>query len=192
MRYASYAALAAACALTACGPDNGLTMGRVSGLVTYKGEPVELGEVLFVPDSGKGTKGVASMGRIDKNGRYIMSTQESGDGVIAGYHKVGIRVLDPTPMTKDEVVPELDPAAATSQDPMKAKINQRKAQSLSMRKNRAKQDAPTVSFSGRAYRFLVPKKLADPETSGLEVRISAGSNRVDFAIEEEGSVKINQ
>jgi hypothetical protein len=167
-------------------------MGRVSGLVTFKGEPVELGEVLFVPDSGKGTKGVASMGRIGKDGRYTMSTQESGDGVIAGHHKVGIRVLDPSPITKDEEAPELDPASAASQDPMKARINQKKAQSLSMRKNRAKRDAPTVSFNGRVYRFLVPNKLANPETSGLEVQISAGSNRVDFAIEEEGSVKVSQ
>jgi hypothetical protein len=38
--------VAAVCALCGCGPGNGLTMGRVSGLVTYNGQPVELGEVL--------------------------------------------------------------------------------------------------------------------------------------------------
>src|SRR5947209_15598459 len=109
MRHPLWISLAAACALAGCGPGNGLTMGRVSGLVTYKGEPVEFGDLLFVPDSTKGTTGVPSMGPIGKDGRYIMSTEEAGDGVIAGHHKVGIRVLDAEPVSKDQT-PELDPA----------------------------------------------------------------------------------
>ena len=183
--------LVAACALAGCGPGNGLTMGRVSGVVTYKGEPVEFGDILFVPDAGQGTNGVASMGRIDKDGRYIMSTQDPGDGVIAGHHKVGIRVLDPEPVSKDET-PALDPETATGKELMNARLNQRKAIAQSRRKNRAKQDAPTVSFGGKVHRFLVPKSVADPETSGIKVEISTGSNRLDFAIEEDGSVKINK
>jgi hypothetical protein len=40
------------------------------------------------------------MCRIGKAGRYTMSTQDPGDGVIAGRQKVGIRVLGPEPVTK--------------------------------------------------------------------------------------------
>src|SRR5262249_23090473 len=151
-----------ACALTlaGCGPGNGLTMGRVSGLVTYNGEPVEFGEVLFVPDSEKGNSGVPSMGPIGKDGRYIMSTEEAGDGVIAGYQKVGIRVLDPEAVSKDQA-PELDPEKATGKDLLADRVNRRKAQSVSRRKNRAKADAPTVSFNGKTHRFLAPQKLAN-------------------------------
>jgi hypothetical protein len=178
-------------ALAGCGPGNGLTMGRVSGLVTYNGQPVELGEVLFLPDSDKGTNGVPSMGAIGKDGTYTMSTQESGDGVIAGYHKVGIRALDATTVEKDET-PELDPTSATGKELFAETLSKRKNQSLLLRKNRAKQDAPTVSFNGNVYRFLAPQKLANPETSGIKVQIFRGSNRINLAIDEDGSVKVTQ
>jgi hypothetical protein len=183
--------IVAACALAGCGPDNGLTMGRVSGTVTFNGEPAEFGEILFVPDSGKGNTGVPSMGRIDKDGHYVMSTQEPGDGVIAGHQKVGIRLLDPTVVSKSEEPPaELKSLAET--DAMKARILQKKAQAQSMRKNRAKRDAPTATFNGKVYRYLAPKSLADPEKSGIAVEIRTGSNRVDFNIAEDGSVKVGK
>ncbi len=183
--------IAAVCALYGCGPGNGLTMGRVSGLVTYNGQPVEFGEVLFLPDSSKGNNGVPSSGSIGKDGTYVMSTQESGDGVIAGYHKVGIRALDATKVSKDETS-TLDPAVATGKELMANRLSKRKAQAAAISKNRAKDDAPTVSFNGNVYRFLAPEKLANPETSGVKVQISQGSNRVNFAISEGGSVKVTQ
>jgi hypothetical protein len=183
--------IAAVCAVCGCGPGNGLTMGRVSGLVTYNGQPVEFGDVLFLPDSGKGNSGVPSMGSIGKDGTYVMSTQESGDGVIAGYHKVGIRALDATKVSQDQT-PKLDPTVAAGKELLANRLSQRKAQAAALSKNRAKDDAPTVSFNGNVYRFLAPEKLANPETSGITVEISRGSNRVNFAIAEDGSVKVTQ
>ncbi len=183
--------IAAVGALDGCGPGNGLTMGRVSGIVTYKGQPVEFGEVLFLPDSGKGNNGVPSMGSIDKDGSFTMSTQESGDGVIVGFHKVGIRALDATKVSKDET-PQLDPTVTAGKELLANRLSQRKAQAAALSKNRAKDDAPTVSFNGNVYRFLAPEKLANPETSGISVEISRGSNRVNFAIAEDGTVKVTQ
>jgi hypothetical protein len=183
--------IAAVCALYGCGPGNGLTMGRVSGLVTYNGQPVEFGEVLFLPDSAKGNNGVPSMGSIGKDGTYTMSTQEASDGVIAGYHKVGIRALDATKVGKDDT-PTLDPTVATGKELMSNRLSKRKSQAAAVSKNRAKDNAPTVSFNGNVYRFLAPEKLANPETSGISVQISTGSNRVNFAIAEDGSVKVTQ
>jgi len=192
MRYRLWIMLATACAVAGCGPGNGLTMGRVSGVITYKGEPVEFGDVLFVPDDAGGNKGVPSMGRIGKDGRYTMSTQDPGDGVIAGRQKVGIRVLDPEPVSKTEA-PAPDPETASGKELMNARIQQRKMLAQqSRRKNRARDDAPTVSFGGKVHRFLVPKQLADPETSGIRVEVSTGSNRIDFAIAEDGSVAVNK
>jgi hypothetical protein len=179
-----------ALAPTGCGPSNGLTMGRVSGRVTYNGEPVEFGEVLFVPDSEKGNTGVPSMGVIGKDGRYTMSTQDPDDGVIAGYHKVGIRALDPEQVTKDGT-PAPEPENAPAPTSIADRISKRKAQSVKMRKNRAKEDAPTVTFNGRTFRFLAPEKVANPNNSGISVQISRGSNRVDFAIQEDGTVKVS-
>jgi hypothetical protein len=181
---------AVACAMAGCGPGNGLTMGRVSGVVTYNGQPVEFGEVLFLPDSGRGNSGVPSMGGINKDGTYTMSTQDFGDGVIAGFHKVGIRALDAVPVGADEP-PQQAPAAAKSNNPFAGRFNTAKAQAVIVRKNRAKKDAPIVSFNGKVHRFLAPEKLANPETSGISVEISTGSNRVNFAIAEDGSVKVS-
>jgi hypothetical protein len=187
----AWSTLGLAAALAGCGPSNGLTMGRVSGVVTYKGEPVEFGEVLFLPDSEKGNSGVPSMGSIGKDGRYTMSTQEAGDGVIAGYHKVGIRVLDPEPIAKAQT-PAQDSGTETGTLTMEGRLQQRKAISLSRRKNRAKEDAPTVSFGGNTHRFLAPQDLAYPEKSGIRVQIYRGSNRVNFDIAEDGKVKVTQ
>jgi hypothetical protein len=184
---------AVALTLAGCGPGNGLTMGRVSGMVTYKGAPVEFGEVLFVPDIEKGNTGVPSMGPIRQDGTYVMSTQDSGDGVIAGYHRVGIRALDPEAVTKDGApapAPDSDAAAGTFR--MEDRIKQRKAQSLALRRNRAKADAPTVSFNGKAYRFLASPDLANPDKSEIRVQISRGSNTVNFDIAEDGKVKVTQ
>jgi hypothetical protein len=191
MRYPLLTMLAAACALASCGPGNGLTMGRVSGVVTYKGEPVEFGDILFVPDESGGNQGVPSMGKIGKDGRYTMSTQDPGDGVIAGRHKVGIRVLDPEPVSKTEA-PAPDPETASGKELMNARLQQRKMLAQDRRKNRAREDAPTVSFNGKVHRFLVPNSLANPETSGLKVEVSTGSNRIDFAIAADGSVAVNK
>ena len=172
-----------------CGPDNGLTMGRVSGTVTYNGQPVEFGDILFEPDSEKGNNGVPSMGSIGKDGTFVMSTQESGDGVIAGYHKVGIRALDPTGVGQEGETSQADLAAASGKDMLANRQRQRKAQTAAI-KNRAKNDAPSVSFNGKVYRFLTPEKLANPQTSGIRVQISRGSNRVNFAVAEDGSVTV--
>jgi hypothetical protein len=34
--------------------------------------------------------------------------------------------------------------------------------------------------------------MADPETSGISVEIFTGSNRVDFAFDKDGGVKVNK
>ena len=90
-----------------------------------------------------------------------MSTQDPGDGVIAGRHKVGIRVLDPEPVSKTEA-PAPDPETASGKELMNARLQQRKMLAQSRRKNRARDDAPTVSFGGKVHRFLVPKQPGRP------------------------------
>ena len=69
-------------ALGGCSSGNGLTLGKVRGTMTYDGEPVRGGEVLFVPDTTKGTVGPPAAGTISEDGSYSVSTQESGDGAV--------------------------------------------------------------------------------------------------------------
>ena len=77
-----------------------------------------------------------------------MSTQESGDGVIVGFHKVGIRALDPDRLPRRKR--PLDPTATEGNELLAAKVKPRRALALSKRKGRAKDDAPTVSFGTRS------------------------------------------
>jgi hypothetical protein len=74
--------------LLGCGADDGIGKRySVSGKVTYKGEPVQRGNVSFAPEGvgGRGANGVI------KNGYYSrMTTLTPGDGVLPGKYKVGI------------------------------------------------------------------------------------------------------
>jgi hypothetical protein len=75
--------------LLGCGEDDGIGKRyAVSGKVTYKGEPVQRGNVNFLPEAtgsaGRGASGVI------KDGYYSMTTLTPGDGVLPGKYKVGI------------------------------------------------------------------------------------------------------
>jgi hypothetical protein len=58
------------CAAAAgCTSDPGPTRYRVSGEITFNGQPVPHGEILFTPDSGKGNSGPQGIALI-QNGFY--------------------------------------------------------------------------------------------------------------------------
>ena len=72
--------------LAGCG-ENGLKKVIVSGEVTYQGEPVENGDVLFYPMEG--TSGPVSGASI-KDGRYVA---EGKGGVPVGKHRIKVRAF---------------------------------------------------------------------------------------------------
>ncbi len=102
-RASSFLLLFCLIALTGCS-NNGLTLGRVQGKITYKGQPVPAGEVLFMPDESKGTTGPPASGTISSDGTYVMSTEESGDGAVVGTHRVGITGREAKPISEENVV----------------------------------------------------------------------------------------
>jgi hypothetical protein len=111
-----------------CGPGNGLNMARVSGKITYKGQPVTNGTVFFMPDEAKGTVGPPAVGSLTADGSYILSTETAGDGVIVGNHKVGVTGVEPAPVDGSaEVDPEKDAAGY-----MKAKAKAAQARSIAI------------------------------------------------------------
>jgi hypothetical protein len=62
-------------------------LGRVSGKVTYNGEPLAKASVVFLPDQ----EGIRSaMGETDEQGRYTLWTYDPGDGAPVGKHKVTV------------------------------------------------------------------------------------------------------
>ncbi len=70
-------ALSALSILTGCGSkDDGPARFHVSGTVTYQGQPVPRGTVIFLPDTTKGTKGPASKVQI-VDGKYDTRSEGS-------------------------------------------------------------------------------------------------------------------
>ena len=44
---------------------------------------------------------------------------------------------------------------------------------------------------GRKYRYLLPRKLSNPNDSGISTKVESGSNTLNFEIDEDGQVKIS-
>jgi hypothetical protein len=79
------AAAALALAATGCGPS-GPKLVKLSGTVTFKGEPVPAGYVIFTPPSGVGSVRSIPI----KNGRYDTSEMVGEKGVHPGPNAVRI------------------------------------------------------------------------------------------------------
>lgn len=69
----------------------------VSGTVTYKGNPVADAAVVFYPVGG----GKVATGKTDDQGKYTLTTYDSGDGALVGEHSVTV-VVQPS-VTETEI-----------------------------------------------------------------------------------------
>lgn len=85
------AALASVGALGGCGDDGLGKRYSVSGSVTYKGTPLQSGNVFFVPDNA--AEGRAASGKIS-NGRYQLGTLAENDGAFPGSYRVRITSVE--------------------------------------------------------------------------------------------------
>lgn len=73
--------------LSGCGSsENRKPVAKVHGKVTYNGEPLKIGSLLFVPKGG----GPSAEANIDRNGNYWMGTYALADGAVLGAHQVMI------------------------------------------------------------------------------------------------------
>ncbi|GAC1471442.1 MAG: hypothetical protein NVSMB9_17610 [Isosphaeraceae bacterium] len=172
--------------LVGCSNSNGLNLAKVRGKVMYKGAPVKNGTVFFMPDSTKQTVGPPGVGSITSDGSFVVSTDSAGDGAIVGAHKVGITGLEDSPVSSG-------PAPPTPESDPKAYMNAKAKGAAQARSGRAKSETETFTDrGGKVWRFVVPKKLVNPEESGIVAAVQSGSNTFNFEIDESGNVKINK
>jgi hypothetical protein len=82
------AVLLVALSLASC--SGGTRRYEISGSVTFKGNPVAAGTVLFEPDTAKGNKGPGSLGEI-VDGAYRIVAK---NGVVGGHYLVRITGFD--------------------------------------------------------------------------------------------------
>lgn len=79
-------AIACSCALSGCG--TGERAYHLSGNVTFKGQPVPQGHIIFEPDSSKGNSGAPGRSKI-VDGKYD-TRSEDGMGIVGGPHVIRI------------------------------------------------------------------------------------------------------
>jgi hypothetical protein len=88
-------------ALYGCGGGDALYMevAPARGKVTFNGQPVTDGSVMFTPvPSGEAEDrmtGKSASGELDSNGEFVLSTYEAQDGAIVGKHQVTVMANDP-------------------------------------------------------------------------------------------------
>ena len=101
------------------GCDQGPAEGRVTGIVTLSGAPLQNAEVVFYPKSG----GRASAGVTDANGRYELMIKYGVRGVLPGSHTVTISTQRPeTDAQGAPMLPERVPAKYRSKEALQAEV----------------------------------------------------------------------
>ena len=70
----------------------------VSGKVAFRGTLLNNGLVVFTPDTGRGESGPVAMGSIQRDGTYILLTDDK-PGAQAGYYRITVVSFDQPPST---------------------------------------------------------------------------------------------
>jgi hypothetical protein len=64
-------------------------LAPVQGRVWYRGQPLQGGVIVFVPDSSRGTNGNLAIADIQRDGSFTLKTNDVL-GAVPGHHKVTI------------------------------------------------------------------------------------------------------
>jgi hypothetical protein len=163
------AVTALALTVAGCG-ESGPRLYKAGGTVTYKSLPVEGAEVTFAYDDGEFANGVT-----DAAGKFQLAYKGKPGGAALGKCKVTV--------SKVAGLKAAAPAAATTNKVVKSEADfkeQQKAKMESMIKFAA--DKKEQDASGGAQ-SLIPKKYADPSTSGFTYDIVADESKNVFALD---------
>jgi hypothetical protein len=146
--------VAAAVVVAGCGgDDSGLDRRyKVTGHVTYKGEPVQKGTIAFEPVNPPLPAGRHASGFIE-NGSYTLTTAIDGDGALPGDYKV--------------LISSSNINIASIAEKTKAVVHQGGDEFRAMIKN---------------AKSLVPIKYARSETSDLKATVGPRSQEINFTL----------
>jgi hypothetical protein len=81
--------------LSGCGGD-GPTVVKVTGRLTYKGQPVTNAIIQFQPEYGR-----QSWAATDHDGRFKVNYDRHQDGAVVGKHKVWVEIRPTTPAEQE-------------------------------------------------------------------------------------------
>ena len=154
-RYATGALIGVAIlAASGCGGSDQVEVYPVKGKVTFEGQPmVGGGSIMFMPTGGQAGK--AAGGTIDKDGNYVLTTYDEGDGSMEGEFRVII-----TQTTVDEPPTNIDSDAGGSAGNIEPVI--------------------VVQEADR-----IPAIYGDPGNSPLTTKVEAKDNELDFDLKRQ-------
>lgn len=153
--------------LLGCQRTGGPATEKVSGKVTFKGQPVAGAIVTFAPKS-PGAK--AAAGTTDASGRFRLTTSGAGDGAVAGSYAVTVikpeRPKGP-PAESGAIPPEAQEAVKKAQEEAK----------------KTQEEGKKAGDEGS--KESLPEKYKSAETSGLTAEVKARqSNDFTFDLKE--------
>jgi len=80
-----------------CGRQQEAGLSPVSGKVSYRGQPVRMGKIVFAPDPARGGNGPLVLADIQPDGTYRLKTGEA-PGVLPGCYRVTVSAIDAPPL----------------------------------------------------------------------------------------------
>ncbi len=70
-------------------------LAEVSGTVSYQGERLQGGTIVFTPDASRGTHGSLALGKIQSDGHFTLYTKND-PGAVPGWHRITIVSFEAT------------------------------------------------------------------------------------------------
>jgi len=86
------------CGFIGCGPSLPPPV-PVAGTIKYQGKPIEQGRILLVPENEE--SGEPAGGAI-KDGKFVLTTREDGDGAVPGRYKIGVMAIAEVPVKEGQ------------------------------------------------------------------------------------------
>jgi len=87
-----------------CGTGDQMETAKVTGKVTFDGQPVTGGQLLFAPNASGDEPGKAGAAQIQSDGTFTVSTYGDGDGAVIGTHTVSYTAPPPKTSGGDAAV----------------------------------------------------------------------------------------
>lgn len=95
-------AVLSACCLSGCGHSSDTpALSSVTGVVTIEGQPIQEGQITFLPDTTQGTEGPSFTGELHEDGSFSIHGPGGVEGAIPGHYKV---VINSLPVSHEELM----------------------------------------------------------------------------------------
>lgn len=138
--------------------SRGQRLVPVSGVVHFNGQPLADAQVTFTNSKAN----LSAYARTDANGKFTLTTFESGDGAVPGPQKVSVIKVQTS-------------GQSVRPDAMDSSVDQPKA---------------TGKSAEPQQRWLIPERYGSVETSGLTAEIAESGNK-DIVLELQGEAGNN-